>query len=128
MFLISLWSFIFVRNRELEFGQIDEPEISNMATARECIRNYVLGVKRWLESGNHDLDGFEYIVFRLDWVVSILVRYSDTEGLNVSVINVLCEARDTLIRASQCTGQVMCHLEPLEGGPLGHVWWARLEE
>ena len=81
VFLISLWSFIFVRNRELEFGQIDEPEISNMATARECIRNYVLGVKRWLESGNHDLDGFEYIVFRLDWVVSILVRYSDTEVL-----------------------------------------------
>ena len=45
-----------------------------MATARECIQNYVLDIERWLESGNHDLDGFDYIVFRLDWVVSNLRR------------------------------------------------------
>ena len=42
--------------------------ISNMATARDCIQNYVLDIERWLESGNHDLDGFDYIVFRLDWI------------------------------------------------------------
>ena len=35
--------------------------ISNMATARDCIQNYVLDIERWLESGNHDLDGFDYI-------------------------------------------------------------------
>ena len=99
---------------EHEFGQIqcDDPLaggvedslrewslgiISNMATARDCIRNYVLDIERWLESGNFDLDGIVYIVFRLDWIVSILLRYSNTEGLNVRVINVLRKARDMLM-------------------------------
>ena len=54
--------------------------ISNMATARDCIRNYVLDIERWLESGNFDLDGFVYIVFRLNWIVSILLRYLNTDG------------------------------------------------
>ena len=41
--------------------------ISNMATACDCIRNNVLDIERWLESGNYNLDGFDYIlVFRLD--------------------------------------------------------------
>ena len=37
--------------------------VSNMATARECIQNYVLDIERWLEIGNNDLDCFDYIVF-----------------------------------------------------------------
>ena len=57
-----------------------------MATARDCIQNYVLDIERWLESGNHDLDSFDYVVFRLDWVVSNLVRFSDSERLDVRVI------------------------------------------
>ena len=40
--------------------------ISNMATARDCIQTYVLDIDRWLESGNFDFGGFDYIVFRLN--------------------------------------------------------------
>ena len=76
---------------EFEFGEMDEHEISqiqcdnplacgfedslqewslgiisNMATARECIPNNFLDIVRWLESGNYNLEGFDYIVFRLE--------------------------------------------------------------
>ena len=86
----------FRQIRQLEFGKIDEHVfgqiqfsqiqcnhplscgfadslqewslgiISNMATVRDCIQNYVLNIERWLESGNYNMDGFDYIVFRLD--------------------------------------------------------------
>ena len=47
---------------------------------RECLRVHLIVVVRFLESGNHDSDTFDYTVFRLDWVLNVLARYLDTEG------------------------------------------------
>ena len=54
------------------------------------------------ERGNQRVDGLDYIVFCLDWVIKILVRYSGTERTDPRVINLLCEVKDT-ITSSQCT-------------------------
>ena len=33
----------------------------------------------FLEDGNHDCDTFDYTLFRLDYVLNMLMRYLDTE-------------------------------------------------
>ena len=58
----------------------------NMAARREfsvrdCVKSYVIDIQRRFERGNHDADGLDYTVFRLDWVINILVRYSGSEGI-----------------------------------------------
>ena len=45
---------------------------------RECLRAHLINVVRFLEGGNHDCDTFDYTLFRLDWVLIVLVRYLDT--------------------------------------------------
>ena len=36
---------------------------------RECVLRYVGDIQRRLERGNHDTDGLDYIVFRIDWII-----------------------------------------------------------
>ena len=73
-----------------------------MASIRECVQSYVVDIQRRFERGNHGADGLDYIVFRIDWVINILVRYSGTEEVHPRVIDLLREVKDT-ITASQCT-------------------------
>ena len=74
-----------------------------MAALRECIQSYVIDIQRRFERGNHNADGLDYIVFRLDWVINILVRYSGTERIDPRVIDLLREVKDTIkLTSSQC--------------------------
>ena len=41
---------------------------------RECVLRYAGDIQRRLERGNHDTDGLDYIVFRIDWIIGILAR------------------------------------------------------
>ena len=63
---------------------------------RECVLRYVGDIQRRLERGNHDMDGLDYIVFRIDWIISILVRYLGTTGVDPRVIDPLREVKDTI--------------------------------
>ena len=58
---------------------------------RECVLRYVGDIQRRLERGNHDMNGLDYIVFRIDWIISILVGYLGTAGVDPRVIDPLCE-------------------------------------
>ena len=73
-----------------------------MAAVRECVQSYVIDIQRRFQRGNHNADSLDYIVFRLDWVINILVRYSGTEGIDPRVIGLLCEVKD-ICTSSQCT-------------------------
>ena len=74
-----------------------------MASMRECVQGYVVDIQRRFARGNHDADGLDYILFRLDWVINILVRYSGADAIDPRVIDLsLREVKDT-ITASQCT-------------------------
>ena len=42
---------------------------------RECVRSYVVDIQRRFERGNHVADSLDYIVFRIDWIINLLVRY-----------------------------------------------------
>ncbi|KAL9966237.1 hypothetical protein ACROYT_G024284 [Oculina patagonica] len=72
-----------------------------MASVRECIQSYVVDIQRRFERGNHNADGLDYIIFRLDWVINILLRYSGTERIDSRVIDLLREVKDT-ITSRQC--------------------------
>ena len=67
----------------------------------ECVLSYIVDIQRHLERGNHDSDGLDYIIFRLDWVINILVRYCDVEGTDQRVIDLLREVKD-MLTSSQC--------------------------
>ena len=60
-------------------------------------------IQRRFERGNHNADGLDYIVLRLDWVINILVKYSGTERIDPRVIDLLREVKDTIkLTSSQC--------------------------
>ena len=71
-----------------------------MAAVRECVQRYVIDVQRHLERGNNNADGLDYIVFRVDWVITVLLRYLGTAGIDTRAIDLL--KKDT-ITSSQCT-------------------------
>ena len=73
-----------------------------MAAVRECVQRYVSDIQRRLERGNNSADGLDCIAFRIDWVINVLIRYLGTEGIDPTVIDLLCEVKDT-ITSSQCT-------------------------
>lgn len=73
---------------------------------RECVQSYVVDIQRRFERGNHDADSLDYIVFRIDWIINLLVRYSGIEGVDPRVIDLLRELKDS-ITASQCTNSQM---------------------
>ena len=68
-----------------------------MAAVRQCVQCYVINIQRRFERGSHNANGLDYIVFRLDWVINLLVRYSRTEaGIDPKVIDLLREVKDTI--------------------------------
>ena len=70
---------------------------------RECVQSCVVDIRRRFEKGNnHDGDSLDYIVFLIDWMINVLVRYSDIEGVDPQIIDLFREVNDT-ITASQCT-------------------------
>ena len=73
-----------------------------MAAVRQCVQSYVIDIQRRYERGNHDADSLDYIVFRLDWVINLLVRFASTEGIDPRVIDLLREVKD-MITSSQST-------------------------
>ena len=64
-----------------------------MAAVRQCVQSYVIDIQRRFERGNHNADSLDYIVFRLDWVINLLVRYASTEGIDPRVIDLLREVK-----------------------------------
>ena len=42
-----------------------------MASMRECVQGFVVDIQRRFARGNHDADGLDYILFRLDWVIKV---------------------------------------------------------
>ena len=40
-----------------------------MVAVPECVRSYVIDIQKRFERGNHNGDGLDYTVFRLDWVI-----------------------------------------------------------
>ena len=70
----------------------------NMAARREfslrdCVKSYVIDIQRRFERGIRDADGSDYTVFRLDWVINILVRYPGiVRSLRVRIVTELTKA------------------------------------
>ena len=80
----------------------------NMASIMECVLNYVNDIARRLERGNHGIDCLDCLIFRLDWVINILVRYSDIEEIDPRVIDLLREVKD-MLTVSHCTRTAAHH-------------------
>ena len=65
------------------------------------LRNYVVDIQQRLERGRQDAVNFDYILFRIDWLINLLIRYTSDErnaGPNIlhRVINLLREVNDML--------------------------------
>jgi len=67
-----------------------------------CLGLYVVNIQRRFERGNHDADSLDYIVFPIDWIINLPVKYSGIEGVDLQVIDLLWEFTDS-ITATQCT-------------------------
>ena len=65
------------------------------------LRSYVIDIQQRLERGRHDAVDFDYILFRIDWLINLLIRYTSDERndgaiiLN-KVINILRQVKDML--------------------------------
>ena len=69
---------------------------------KDYVQSYVVAIHRDFGKGNHDADSLDYIVFRIDWMINLLVRYSGIERVHPRVIDLLYEVKDS-ITTSQCT-------------------------
>ena len=69
---------------------------------RECLRAHLNDVVRFLESGNHNYDTFDYTLFRLDWVLNLLTRYLDTESTRADarIVHLVREAREAVTHSN----------------------------
>ena len=73
-----------------------------MATATKevckCLCAHLIDVVTFLEGGNHNCDTFGYILFRLVWVLNVLMRYLDTETTRADacIVHLIREARETV--------------------------------
>ena len=60
---------------------------------RDCVKSSAIDIQSRFERGNHNSDGLDYTVFRLDWVINIFLRYS---GIQPRVIDLLRQVKDTV--------------------------------
>ena len=70
---------------------------------RECLRAHLNDVVRFLESGNHNYNTFDYTLFRLDiWVLNLLTRYLDTESTRADarIVHLVREAREAVTHSN----------------------------
>jgi hypothetical protein len=47
---------------------------SNSELIEEEVRSYIVDIEQRLARGNQDDVSYDYILFRLDWVINLLVR------------------------------------------------------
>ena len=77
----------------------------NSENVRSEVRNFVVDIQRRLERGNNDVDGLDYIIFRLDWVINTLIRYTCDENVLTEsdsgdlqrVTDLLRQVKDSLV-------------------------------
>lgn len=77
----------------------------NSENVRSEVRNFVVDIQRRLERGNNDVYGLDYIIFRLDWVINILIRYTCDENVLTEsdsgdlrrVIDLLRQVKDSMV-------------------------------
>ena len=65
------------------------------------LRNYVVDIQQRLERGRQVAVNFDYILFRIDWLINLLIRYTSDERnggpiILHRVINLLREVKDML--------------------------------
>ena len=73
---------------------------------RDCVKSYVIDIQRRFERGNRDADGLDYTVFRLDWMINILVRCSGSDGIHQRVIDLLRQVKDTVTESLHTSSHV----------------------
>ena len=76
---------------------------SNSELIEEEVRSYIVDIEQRLARGNQDDVSYDYILFRLDWVINLLVRYTSDEqnterNVFERVITLLREVKDILSR------------------------------
>ena len=49
------------------------------SSIKEEVRNYIVHIQQRLERGSQDDVSYDYILFRLDWVINLLVRLTSDE-------------------------------------------------
>ena len=69
----------------------------------EEVRSYIIDIQQHLERGIQDDVSYDYILFRLDWVINLLVRYtSDEQNTEINVFEIvitrLREVKDIISR------------------------------
>ena len=69
----------------------------------EEVRSYIIDIQQRLERGIQDDVSYDYILFRLDWVINLLVRYtSDEQNTEINVFEIviarLREVKDIISR------------------------------
>ena len=69
----------------------------------EEVRSYIIDIQQRLERGIQDDVSYDYILFRLDWVINLLVRYtSDEQNTEINVFEIviarLREVKDIIFR------------------------------
>ena len=56
----------------------------------EEVRSYIIDIQQRLERGIQDDVRYDYILFRLDWVINLLVRYtSDEQNTEINVFEIV---------------------------------------
>ena len=50
------------------------------------LRSYVIDIQQRLERGRHDAVDFDYILFRTDWLINLLIRYTSDERNDGAII------------------------------------------
>ena len=74
-----------------------------MTSNIEEVRSYIIDIQQHLERGIQDDVSYDYILFRLDWVINLLVRYtSDEQNTEINVFEIvitrLREVKDIISR------------------------------
>ena len=65
------------------------------------LRSYVIDIQQRLERARHDTVDFDYILFRIDWLINLLIRYTSDERNDGAiilnrVIDILRQVKDML--------------------------------
>ena len=69
----------------------------------EEVRSYIIDIQQRLERGIQDDVSYDYILFRLDWIINLLARYtSDEQNTEINVFEIviarLREVKDIISR------------------------------
>ena len=62
----------------------------------QALRGTLLNIIRSIETGNLDSNTVDALQFRLDWLHGVIVRLSDTYGMDEQIVQLVGGARDSL--------------------------------